>query len=392
MRVRDVCAPRERMNEGDDGLKGWPVLGIAIVQIILLLAHWFLYSTWVAFGWPMGHEALAVLRGTLLALSFLFVVAALLGFRFNNFLVSRLALVSSVWLGLLNFLFFGAWVAWGVDLVLRFVLPGNAHLAVRPWLATTLVAAAVMASIYGVANARILRLRHHTIKLDRLPEQWRGRRALVFSDVHLGHINRERFAGRVAKIARTLNPDVIFVPGDLFDGVNVDPKKIAAPLLALTPPLGVYFADGNHEEFGDAARYLDGLRRGGWHVLDNKCVEVDGLRIVGVSYPISTHPMALRQFLQGLHLSEGGASILLQHVPNRLPLVEQAGVTLMLCGHTHSGQVFPFTWITRRAFGKFTYGLQEFGALKVLTSSGIGTWGPPMRVATTPEAVLLTFE
>jgi len=119
-------------------LKGWPILGIAIVQIILLLAHWFLYSTWVALGWPMGHEALVVLRGTLLALSFLFVVAALLGFRLNNFVVSRLALVSSVWLGLLNFLFFGAWVAWGVDLVLRFVLPGSAHLAVRPWLATAL--------------------------------------------------------------------------------------------------------------------------------------------------------------------------------------------------------------------------------------------------------------
>ena len=373
-------------------MKGWPILGIVIVQVILLLAHWFLYATWVAFGWPMGHEALTALRGALLALSFLFVAAALLGFRFNNIVVSRLALVSSLWLGLLNFLFFGAWVVWGADVVLRLALPGNAHLAVRPWLATVLLATSVLACIYGAINARFLRLRKLSVKLDRLPASWRGRRALVFSDVHLGHINRERFAGRVAKIARTLNPDVIFVPGDLFDGVNVDPAQIAAPLLELKPPLGVYFADGNHEEFGDAARYLDGLRRGGWQVLDNQCVEVDGLRIVGASYPASTHPMALRQFLQGLHLGEGAASILLQHVPNRLPIVEQAGVSLMLCGHTHSGQVFPFTWITRRAFGKFTYGLQEFGTLKVLTSSGIGTWGPPMRVGTAPEAVLLTFE
>ena len=373
-------------------MKGWSILGIAIVQIILLLAHWFLYATWVAFGWPMGPEALAVLRTTLLALSFLFVVAALLGFRFNNVLVSKLALVSSLWLGLLNFLFFGAWAVWAVDIVLRFALPGNMHLAIRPWLASGLLAVAVIASIYGLINARILRLRHVTVRLDRLPESWHGRRALLYSDVHLGHINGVRFARRIARLAHALSPDAIFVPGDLFDGVNVEPAKIAAPLLEIKPPLGTYFVVGNHEEFGDVKRYSDGLRRGGWHVLDNECIDVDGLRIVGVPYPISTHPMALRQYLQTLHLGNGAASILLQHVPNRLPIIEQAGVSLMLCGHTHGGQVFPFSWITRRAFGKFTYGLQAFGALQVLTSSGIGTWGPPMRVGTAPEAVLLTFE
>jgi len=72
--------------------------------------------------------------------------------------------------------------------------------------------------------------------------------------------------------------------------------------------------------------------------------------------------------------------------------VEQAGVSLQLSGHTHGGQVFPFSWITRRAFGKFTYGLQRFGALQVITSSGVGTWGPPMRVGTHHEVVLITFQ
>ncbi len=85
-------------------------------------------------------------------------------------------------------------------------------------------------------------------------------------------------------------------------------------------------------------------------------------------------------------------SILLNHVPNRLPLAEHAGVSLQLSGHTHGGgQMFPFNLITRRAFGKFTYGLQRFGELQVYTSSGAGTWGPPMRVGTHSEIVLLTF-
>ena len=120
-------------------------------------------------------------------------------------------------------------------------------------------------------------------------------------------------------------------------------------------------------------------------------VVIDGLQVVGVPYASSNYPLQLRNFLSSLRLAEGGASILLHHVPNRLPIVEQAGVSLQLSGHTHGGQVFPFSWITRRAFGKFTHGLERFGKLQVLTSSGVGTWGPPMRVGTHSEIVLITF-
>jgi hypothetical protein len=110
-----------------------------------------------------------------------------------------------------------------------------------------------------------------------------------------------------------------------------------------------------------------------------------------VPYGHSNDPIRLRNFLQSLHLN-GTAGILLNHVPHRLPIAEQAGVSLQLSGHTHGGQVFPFSWITRRAFGKFTYGLQHFGGMQVYTSSGAGSWGPPMRVGTHSEIVLLTFE
>jgi predicted MPP superfamily phosphohydrolase len=82
----------------------------------------------------------------------------------------------------------------------------------------------------------------------------------------------------------------------------------------------------------------------------------------------------------------------LKHVPDRLPVAERSGVSLQLSGHTHGGgQMFPYNFITRRAFGNFTYGLQQFGKMRIYTSSGAGTWGPPMRVGTHSEIVLLTF-
>ena len=100
----------------------------------------------------------------------------------------------------------------------------------------------------------------------------------------------------------------------------------------------------------------------------------------------------MKALLDGLHLDHTEPCILLNHAPIRLPIVEQAGISLQLSGHTHGGQFLPFTWITRSVFGRFTSGLNRFGALQVFTSTGAGTWGPPMRVGTRPEIVLLEFQ
>jgi predicted MPP superfamily phosphohydrolase len=372
-------------------LKAWPMLGILVVQVFLFLAHWFLYVTWTAFWWPLSPTASLVLKIALSSLSVLFIVAALLGFRFTNWLVALIYQIAAVWLGLLNFFFVGACLAWAVDFALRFLLPDEVRFGVRHEVAAILCTAAVVTVLYGILNARLIRIRRVPVQLEKLPESWRGRTALLVSDIHLGNINGIRFAQRLAVLARRLNPDVIFIPGDLYDGTRADPEKIAAPLFDLTPPFGIFFVSGNHEEFGGSTHYSEALKQRGFQVLDNERVVIDELQVAGVPYEVSNYPMRLRHILMGFHLEEGAASILLQHVPTRLPIVEQAGVSLQLSGHTHGGQVFPFSWITRRAFGKFTYGLQRFGSLQVLTSSGVGTWGPPMRVGTHPEVVLITF-
>jgi predicted MPP superfamily phosphohydrolase len=299
---------------------------------------------------------------------------------------------AALWIGLANFLFVGAVIAWLVDLLLRFFVPAATRIADRPYIAGTLLVAAITTAVYGLVNARIIRLRRVTVKLSGLPESWRGRQALLVSDLHLGHVNGLAFARRIAGKVRGLNPAIVFLPGDMFDGGKVDPLEVAAPLLELKPPLGMYFVGGNHEEFGGAAHFEDALRAGGIRVLHNECAVVDGVRIVGVAYGHSTYPLQMRTFLEGLRLKEGPPSILLNHVPSQLTLAEHAGVSLQLSGHTHGGgQLFPFNFITRRAFGKFTYGLQTFGEMQVYTSSGAGTWGPPMRVGTHSEIVLLTF-
>jgi predicted MPP superfamily phosphohydrolase len=373
-------------------LKAWPAVAVLIVQSFLCIAHWFMYQTWVDFWWPMSHASLLPLRIGMTVLSLVFIPASFLSFRLSNLPVRVFYRVTAVWIGLANFLFVAAWLAWLADLFVKFSVPPSTRSADRPYVAGVLLVLAIATAIFGLINARTLRVRRVSVSVPRLPERWRGRQALLISDMHLGHVNGVEFAQRIAAKAKELNPEIIFIAGDLFDGSKVDAATMIAPLSELKPPLGAFFVDGNHEEYGGAAHFEQAVRTAGIRVLHNECVTVDGLRIVGVPYGPASYPLHLRAFLEQLGLKEGPASILLNHVPNRLAIAEHAGVSLQLSGHTHGGgQLIPFNFITRRAFGKYTYGLQQFGEMQVYTSSGAGTWGPPMRVGTNPEIVLLTF-
>lgn len=371
-------------------MKAWPFVGVSVVQLILCLAHWLLYSTCIFLAPGLGTAVRADLRTALLVLAFSFVPSALLSFRYANPLLTVFYRAAVIWLGFANFLFLAAIAVWPVWLAVR--LAGADSPAARMWSGGILAGAALAAGAYGLVNASWTRVRRCSVHLPNLPESWRGRRAVLLTDLHLGNVNGARFSRRTARLAASLRPDIVFLPGDLFDGVKGDLDRLLAPLRTIQPPLGMYFSTGNHEEFGDPAHYLEPITRAGIRILANERMTVDGLHIAGVSYRDSTHPLRLRSVLEQMHLNNGHPSILLHHAPTRLQIVEQAGVTLQLSGHTHGGQLFPYNLITRRIFGQFMHGLNRFGALQVYTSFGAGTWGPPMRVGTYPEIVALEFE
>jgi hypothetical protein len=375
-------------------LKAWPVLAILVIQAILLLGHWFVYSTFIAFSPGLAPATAADLRIALIVLAFSFVVASLLSFRYSNPAVRAIYWAAAVWLGFLNFLFWGSILIRLVWLAIKF-----SHLATNPGvfrapLAGAIYLVATLTGIYGLINARIIRIRRVPIKIPDLPASWRGRKAVLISDLHLGPINGERFCRRMVAAASQLKPDIVFIPGDLFDGTKSDLDQLVAPFHALKPPFGLFFSTGNHEEFTSPKPYIEAIRRAGIRVLANEQVVVDGLRIAGVLYHDSSSPLHMKAALSRMGPAGGQTDdalpgILLNHAPARLPIVEQAGFSLQLSGHTHGGQFLPFTWITRRVYGRFTSGLHSFGSLEVYTSTGAGTWGPPMRVGTRPEIVLL---
>ena len=373
-------------------MKAWPILGVLVVEAILFAGHWFVYRTWVDFRGSVDPADAPGLQGLVVALAFSFVAAALLSFRYSNLPVRCFYWLASVWLGFVNFFFCASclcWLAWGG---IRLTPLAQHGAELRHWIAVCLFGAAIVAGAHGVLNAWWIRIRRIVVKLPGLPEAWRGRRAVLMSDLHLGSINGAGFCRRIVAIAARCEPDIVFLPGDLFDGTKGDLARLTAPLKEFRPRFGILYTTGNHEEFTSPAPYLEAAARAGLRILANELVNVEGLQVGGVNYGDSTYPIRMKAALEAMKAERDRASILLNHAPTRLPIVESAGFNLQLSGHTHGGQIFPFTWLTRRVFGRFTNGLHWFGALAVYTSTGAGTWGPPMRVGTAPEVVVIEFE
>src|SRR5712671_5606086 len=271
---------------------------IAITQSVLFLTHYLLYETWI-FS-PAGSETPGAFW-IKLALGFLsvsFIAASLLAFRYTNPALRALYRVAAVWMGLVSFLFLAAVSSWTIFGVTRLAgLDMNFHRTVE-----LLFGAAVVAGLYGVLNASWTRITRTTVRLANLPAAWRGRRAALISDLHLGHVRNGSFLRRmVTKILRE-EPDAIFIAGDLYDGTAIDAGRAAEPLNELTAPQGVYFVAGNHEQFGDDSKYLNAIAAAGVRVLSNEKVEADGLQIIGVPYRNATQIGRFASALHGIHL------------------------------------------------------------------------------------------
>lgn len=361
---------------------------ITIIQSILFLAHYLLYSTWT-FRLTANANPSGTRVGLMLGLlSISFVSASLLAFRYTNSFVRFFYRAAAIWMGLLSFLVLGSLASWGI-----FVVGSIAGVQLHfHRIVEFSFAFAAIVGLLGLFNASWTRITRARIRLENLPAAWRGRKAALISDIHLGHVRNGSFLRRVIAKILEEQPDAIFIAGDLYDGTAIDAHSAAAPLSQLKAPHGVYFVAGNHEQFGDDSKYLNAVTAAGVRVLRNEKIDLEGLQIVGVPYNHASNNGSLASVLGRLPLDRDRASILLTHAPDHPEIAEAAGFSLQLSGHTHLGQFIPWSWFARRMYRQFVYGLSRIGKMQVFTSSGAGTWGPPLRLGSNPEIVVLQFE
>jgi len=360
------------------------VASVIVLQALFFLLHYMIYETLVA---AFGASALP-LGIPILFLSVTFITASILAVRFDGLLMRFYYRLAGIWTSFIG-PFCGASAGF---VLLECVLP-FIGIDVPPEAAGIFlfgVAAAV--TFYGMWNGTRAEITRITVPLPNLPDRWQGKKIAFFSDLHLGAFWNRGFAAKVAKKINAIRPEAIFMGGDLFDGVKCDTDRVLEPFKEMHPPLGVFYITGNHEYIRDPENFIGAVRRLGWKILENEKIDLQGIELAGVDYKDTVQKEPYAAILEQMAIDRNRPSILLKHVPEFLGPAEAAGISLVLSGHTHHGQFWPISLITRRVYAGYDYGLKWFKRMVVYTSSGVGGWMSPFRLGTKSEIVEITLQ
>lgn len=259
---------------------------------------------------------------------------------------------------------------------------------------TTLLVLLLVFLIWGSINAWSTVIRTHSIPIDKSIGTSTPLTVAVASDLHLGNIVGNRHLKRMVTQMNAMNPDVILLAGDVLDD-SIEPfvrNRMSEQLKQLKARHGVYAVLGNHEYYGGSIQeYTELMKSIGIKVLQDEVVEVAGAYIVGrkdktAESMEASGRMSVNSLLSGLDLSR--PVIMMDHQPTGFEVAAQAGVDVLLSGHTHRGQIAPNHWITKRLF-ELDWGYLRKEHMHVVVSSGYGTWGPPIRLASRSEIIKL---
>lgn len=383
-----------------------PFFFILILGVSFLL-HFILYISITHFFAVTQTGKRVILASAVFLLSLTFITSIIIVRSHENIFTGVYYALSAFWLGLLINLTLAFAIGWLINLSGKII--GS-----KPDMFLTgvvLLISAFLYSCYGVWNAFHPEIKNIEIEIKDLPEEWKGKTIVQLSDVHLGFINRAGFFRYVAEKANSAHPDIVVITGDLFDGMADGLEAFIEPLNSLEAKRGIFFVTGNHENYLGVERARSILSRTKIRVLDNEAVQMDGLQIIGVSYPKSGEQRDIRKIIQNRNFKQEMPGILLYHTPTNIDLkavniseqqkrtyfspdedftaAKEFGTKLQLSGHTHKGQIFPFGYLTKRIYHGLDYGLNRFGDFALYTTCGTGTWGPPMRTGNTPEIVAI---
>ena len=391
-----------------------------IVKILIFLsailaltigAHFLLYKAIIRLfdlTRPGIKTALFILL-LLLALSFM---ASFFLLRWQeNQLTIGFYRFSAAWTGTFVNLLLAVLLSWIISTVIRFTggVPGTKLIGAGCFML------AILFSAYGAWNAFHPKIKKITVEIANLPDQWQNKTIVQLSDIHLGHFYTVDCLKNLVRKVNALKPDLIFITGDLFDGMAADIARFTTPLNQFKAKKGVYFITGNHETYIGLNRALNALKKTEIKILNNEVIELNGMLIIGISYPGLNGAGQLHGLEKLRQMpADKNPRILLFHTPTNISpksgdgidrhfatywvpdttfaLAKKLRVDLQLSGHTHAGQIFPFGYLTKLIYKGFDYGLHHIGSFSVYTTSGVGTWGPPMRTGNSPEIAVITLK
>lgn len=337
-------------------LTATPVIWLIIVAPLVALLSWWL--------WPTTTRALAwsVLAAPLVT------VWIFLSFQTANLVIKWPA---TQLIGLCTVLL-NVTVAC-TPLLILFNRQTVAIIATVLWLLVTCYA------IYKAHSIKDTRLKLESTKLKR------AYRIVHLSDIHAGSRSRA-FVEKVVEQATVHQADFVLITGDLLDSSAVDTNYLE-PLSKFTCP--VLLCLGNHERYVNLQKAIEAINAHSIQILRSEAITIDDMQFIGIDD--AEHSTQVADELPKISRDPEKFQVLMYHRPDGFDVATSAGIELMLCGHTHAGQMWPFGLLVKRQF-PFINGKYTNGRSTLYVSQGTGTWGPIMRLGTSSEMTIIECE
>ncbi|CAM4432135.1 metallophosphoesterase [Paenibacillus tarimensis] len=355
--------------------------------IVVLLAALLIYGGIVYYiGWR-GYRWLRP-RSSTRRFKILYTIVVILAA--TSFILGRMSgltilnIIGAYWMALFYLLLLLVPLAHVTVILLRLTwLPRH---GTQKWAGAVTLILLLSFMAYGTYNAYNPVVRTYEIKMDKGTSSLDTLDIAMAADTHFGLLSGKDHAERLVKEINALNPDLILLPGDLFDD-DIQPflnQNIGETLSGLHAPYGVYATLGNHDKHDGTMQELIGaLEQSGITVLYDETLSIQGeLTLVGRKDRIDPERLPLNALMDGVDPDK--PVILLDHQPYELDIAEQEGIDLMVSGHTHRGQLFPGSLITDAIYEN-DWGYLQKGRMHSVVTSGFGFWGPPIRIGTRSE-------
>ena len=408
-----------RYHENEKGSKH--MIAIYLAPVYLLVCIYILLRTlnWIRVL-HVVFQNVWVCRG--IGLIYLFVVFSILiafmapdsGFR------RFMKLLSNYWLGVLVYTIMTVGIADGLRLLLKYPLKnlnfpgrtllfGNIGTAV---VGTVCAAIITTVSIYGMINAGNIQTTKYDISIDKKAGKLDSLNVVLIADLHLGYNIGCRHMEKMAEKINAQNPDLVVVAGDIFDNeyeALENPDRLAAILRGIQSKYGVYACYGNHDI---QEKILAGFTFGGKEKKESSVKMDEFLEKAGITLLRDEYVLIADSFYlygrpdyerpgRGIDERKSAQEItadmdlslpvlVIDHEPRELQALADAGVDADLCGHTHDGQLFPGN-LTIKLMWENAYGYLKKGKMHNIVTSGIGLFGPDMRVGTKSEICDITM-
>jgi uncharacterized protein len=374
---------------------------VAVAVCVLGGMHYYAWARLIRDP-QLPPAATRVLTAGLIALGLLVPAVLIFVRATRGKLAQPIVWLSFVWMGVVFLLFAflafadafraAAWIAHRIG--------GSAAPAdpARRILLSRALALGVGGTVVGLTGAGLrsalgaLTVKEVPVRLRGLPPELDGFKLVQITDLHVGPMLHRGWVEGVVERIRSLGADAIAITGDLVDGSVAELREHVAPLARLgDAPRGAFFVTGNHEYYSGVDAWLRHLPTLGIRPLRNERVELaPGLDLAGIHDPtgrgVPGHEPDLDRALAGRDPER--PVVLLAHQPRQFAEAARKRVSLTLCGHTHGGQIWPFSWIVALV-QPYLAGLHREGDAQLYVSRGTGFWGPPMRVFAPPEITLL---